>query len=107
MRKQDFLKIAGACAFGLLATFSPTSTASAFGLSDRQKAHVDEYIHCKILLLTDLAAFAADPACGGTPNIDLKSMASGLGNGGKKRPVCDYPTYSLTSISEYICEYDQ
>lgn len=91
MRKQDFLKFSGACAFGLLATLSYTSTASAFGLSDRQQAHIDEYIHCKILLLTDLAAFEADPACGGTPNIDLKSMASVLGSGDKKQcdPYCD------------------
>lgn len=108
MRKRDLLQLAGACAFGLLASLSYSSSASAFaGLSDKQKAHIDEYIHCKILLWTDLAAFEADPACGGTPNVDLKSMASVIGSGDPKRPTCEYPTYSLLTESEYppICEY--
>lgn len=109
MRKRDLLQLAGACAFGLLASLSYSSSASAFaGLSDKQKAHMDEYIHCKILLLTDLAAFEADPACGGLPNVDLKSMASVIGSGGKKRPTCEYPTYSLLAESEYpYCDYDK
>lgn len=109
MRKRDLLQLAGACAFGLLASLSYSSSASAFaGLSDKQKAHIDEYIHCKILLLTDLAAFETDPACGGLPNVDLKSMASVIGSGGKKRPTCEYPTYSLLAESEYpYCDYDK
>lgn len=110
MRKRDLLQLAGACAFGLLAAVSYSSGASAFaGLSDKQKAHIDEYIQCKILLWTDLAAFEADPACGGTPNVDLKSMASGSGSGivHYEPPTCEYPTISLTSVSEYPCEYEK
>lgn len=110
MRKRDLLQLAGACAFGLLATVSYSSSASAFaGLSDKQKAHIDEYIQCKILLWTDLAAFEADPACGGSPNVDLKSMASVIGSGGETRPTCEYPTYSLLTEYEYppSCESDK
>lgn len=110
MRNRDLLRLAGACAFGLIASLSYSSSASAFvGLSDKQKAHIDEYIHCKILLLTDIPAFEADPACGGTPNIDLKSLGSVQGSGGGRYepPTCEYPTYSLTSESEYppLCDY--
>lgn len=109
MRNRDLLRLAGACAFGLVASLSYSSSASAFsGLSAKQQAHIEEYIHCKILLLTDLVAFAADPACGGSPNVDTKSMASGPGSGPTKRyepPTCEYTTYSLTSTSEYpICD---
>lgn len=113
MRNRELLRLAGACAFGLIASLSYSSSASAFvGLSDKQKAHIDEYIHCKILLLTDIPAFEADPACGGKPNIDLKSLGSGTGGGSKQRyepPTCEYPTYSLTSESQYppSCDYPE
>jgi hypothetical protein len=81
MRSRDILQLAGVCAFGLLASLSFSSSASAFaGLSDKQKAHIEEYIHCKTLLWTDLAAFEADPACGGTV-VEVRSIApSGSGN---------------------------
>lgn len=101
MRSRNVLQLAGACAFGLLASLSYSSSASAFaGLSDKQRAHVDEYIHCKILLWTDLAAFEADPACGGTV-VETRSIVP-TGSGGFKRyepPTCEYPTYSLLTES--------
>lgn len=106
MRKHDLLKLAGVCAFGLLSTLAYTSPAAAFGLSDKQKAHIDEYIHCKILLWTDLAAFEDDPACGGTVVETRSIFPTGSGDVQKRRepPTCEYPTYSLLSESPPYCD---
>lgn len=81
MHSRNIVRLAGACAFGLLASLTVSSSASAFGgLSDKQRAHIEEYIHCKILLLTDLAAFEAEPPCGGSV-LETRSIApSGSGN---------------------------
>jgi hypothetical protein len=105
MRKPNLLRLAGACAFGLLAAVSYSSSASAFaGLSDRQKAHIDEYFHCKFLLLTDLAAFEADPACGGTVVEAHSIFPTGSGDPQVRYepPVCEYPTMSL--LTESYCD---
>ncbi len=104
MRIRNLLRLAGACAFGVLAACSYSSSASAFaGLSDKQKAHIDEYIHCKILLWTDLAAFEADPACGGTA-VETRSIFP-TGSGGSKRyeppEECEYPTGRIISECPY------
>lgn len=101
MRSRDVLQFAGACAFGLLASLSFSSSASAFaGLSDKQKAHIDEYIHCKILLWTDLAAFEADPACGGA-GVETRSLfPTGSGSAPQRHepPTCEYhPTGRVIS----------
>lgn len=103
MRNRHLLRLAGAAVLATASLLSLSTSASAFvGLSDKQKAHIDEYFHCKMLLLTDLAAFEAEqPPCGGTPNVDLKSIA-GTGNGdGERRkpekPNCDYPTDMVTT----------
>ncbi|OEO31512.1 hypothetical protein VW23_015940 [Devosia insulae DS-56] len=102
MRKRDLLQLAGACAFGLLATLSYSSTATAAGLSDKQRAHIEEYIHCKTLLLTDLAAFEAEqPPCGGTALETRSIFPTGSGGGHIRKPTCEYPTYSLLTESEY------
>lgn len=100
MRNRELLQLAGAAAFGLLAAVSYSSSASAFsGLSDKQKAHVEVNIHCSMLLWTDLAAFEADPACGGTV-VETRSILP-TGSGGFKRyqpPVeCEYPTGRVIS----------
>lgn len=80
MRNRNLLRLAGACAFGVVASLSYTSPATAFvGLSAKQQAHVEEYIRCQIWLLTDIPAFEADPACGGNPNTDPKSMGTEIG----------------------------
>lgn len=80
MRRHNLLRLAGACALGLVASLSYASSASAFaGLSAKQQAHIETYIHCKTLLLTDFKAFAADPLCGGTPNFDRRSMGTEIG----------------------------
>lgn len=98
MRTRELLRLAAACAIGVAATVSFASSASAFtGLSDRQQAHVEEYIHCKILLFTDIQAFEDDPACGGTPNVDLKSAA---GSSEDKPLVECYSRY----LKSYDCE---
>lgn len=98
MRSRELLQLTGACAFGLLAAFSYSSSASAFaGLSDKQKAHIDEYIHCKILLWTDLAAFEADPACGGAAVETRSIFPTGSGSPQKHEEPpkeCEYPTDS-------------
>jgi hypothetical protein len=107
MRKRDLLQLAGACAFGMLATLSYSSAATAAGLSDKQRAHIEEYIHCKILLLTDLAAFEAEPPCGGTAVETRSIFPTGSGGGQPRKPSCEYPTPSLLAQSEYppSCEY--
>lgn len=105
MRSRDILQLAGACALGLLASLSYSSSASAFaGLSDKQKAYVDEYIHCKTLLWTDLAAFEADPACGGTV-VEARSIApNGSGPGTPRvdppKQECEYEESILTFLRE-------
>ena len=111
MRNRKLMQLAGACALGLLAAASYSSSASAFaGLSDRQKAHIDEYIHCKILLWTDLAAFEADPACGGTVVETRSIFPTGSGAPQKRYepPTCEYPTISLLTESQYppSCDYN-
>ncbi len=113
MRNRKIPGLAGACALGLLVAVSYSSSASAFGgLSDRQKAHIDEYIQCKILLMTDLAAFEADPACGGTA-VDSRSIfPTSLSAPQERRyepPTCEYPTISLLTESQYpaSCDYDK
>lgn len=91
MRTRVPLRFASACAFGLLATIAYSSSASAFGLSEKQTAHIERNIHCNILLLTDLAAFRADPDCGGKL-VETHSIGpSGSGNGARITPpiVCD------------------
>lgn len=82
MRNLDLLRLAGAATLGIASVLACSSPASAFaGLSDRQTSHIEEYIHCRTLLWTDLDAFNADPVCGGTPGVDWKSMSSGPGSG--------------------------
>jgi len=101
MRNRDFLAVAGACALGLVASLSFSSPASAYaGLSERQRAHIAEYFHCRHLLWTDIPAFEADPVCGGPPNLDRQSMLES-GNGAppsKEPPACEYPSYSSFSV---------
>jgi hypothetical protein len=103
MRSRDILQLAGACALGLLASLSYSSSATAFaGLSDKQKAYVDEYVHCKILLWTDLAAFDADPACGGTA-VETRSIAphdSGTGTPKPPKDECEYEESIITFLRE-------
>lgn len=109
MRNHRLLRLAGAAALATASLLSFSTSASAFvGLSDKQKAHIEEYIHCKILLLTDLDAFEAEqPPCGGTPNVGLKSIAP-TGNGGDdhrrpEKPDCQTP--ARTGLTEIIiCE---
>ncbi|WP_423068153.1 hypothetical protein [Devosia sp. CN2-171] len=101
MRNRVLLRLVGAAVLATASLLSLSTSASAFvGFSDKQKAHIDEYIHCKILLLTDLAAFEAEqPPCGGTPNADLKSIAAtGSGGGEHRKPNCDYPTDMVTTV---------
>jgi len=108
MRNRDLLRLAGACALGVVATLSYSSSASAYaGLSDRQKAHIEEYIHCKILLWTDLAAFEADPACGGTVVETRSIFSSGSGGPPPKRdepPTCEHPTITRLTESPPYCD---
>lgn len=106
MRNRHLLRLAGAAVLATASLLSISTSASAFvGLSDKQKAHIDEYFHCKMLLLTDLAAFEAEqPPCGGTPNADLKSIAA-TGNGGsdhrkREEPNCDYPTETVLTETQ-------
>ncbi|WP_439600357.1 hypothetical protein [Devosia sp.] len=101
MRNRDLLRCAGALALGMLAAVSYSSSASAFsGLSDKQKSHIEVNIHCNILLWTDLKAFEADPACGGTV-VETRSILP-TGSGGAKRyepppQECEYPTQRIVS----------
>ncbi len=100
MRNHDMLRLAGAAFLATTTLLSFSTSASAFvGLSDKQKAHIEEYIHCKTLLLTDLAAFEAEqPPCGGDPNPGLKSIAAtGDGEFEFRRPTCEYPNGEQTS----------
>lgn len=106
MRNHDLLRLAGAAVLATAGLLSFSTSASAFvGLSDKQQAHIEEYIRCKTLLLTDLAAFEAEqPPCGGTPNVGIKSIA-GMGNGGGERrrpekPDCEYPNGTVTVLTE-------
>jgi hypothetical protein len=90
MRNRDLLRLAGAAVLASASLLSFSTSASAFsGLSDKQKAHIEEYIHCKILLLTDLAAFEAEqPPCGGNPNVGIHSIIGSPGSGAPDR--CEY-----------------
>lgn len=91
MRNRDVMRLVGAASLAAISLFSYTTSASAWvGLSDKQKAYVEEYIHCKTLLFTDIKQFEAEqPPCGGTPNVDLKSLMP-TGSGGHYKPRCEY-----------------
>ncbi len=95
MRTRDVLRLVGATSLAVVAALSISSPANAWvGLSDKQKAHIEEYIHCKILLLTDIKQFEAEqPPCGGTPSGDLKSIAAtGSGSSDHDRRCEQYPS---------------
>lgn len=91
MHIRDVARLAGAATLAAVSLFSYTTSASAWvGLSDKQKTHIEEYIHCKILLLTDIKQFEAEqPPCGGTPYADLKSLMP-TGSGGEQKMRCEY-----------------
>ena len=98
MRNHHLPRLVGAAVLATATLLSLSTSASAWaGLSDKQKAHIEEYIHCKTLLLTDLAAFEAEqPPCGGTPNAGTRSLTP-TGDGGyeyrrPEKPDCEYPT---------------
>lgn len=109
MRNHDLFRLFGATVLAASSLLAFSTSANAFaGLSDKQKAHIEEYIHCKTLLLTDLAAFEAEqPPCGGTPNVGLKSLAP-TGSGGEKYrvPECEHPSSSTMQIAmkPIICD---
>lgn len=105
MRIRDLLRLAGAAVLATTGLLAYTTSASAFvGLSDKQKAHIEEYIHCKILLLTDLAAFEAEqPPCGGKPNTSLNSLAP-TGSGIYRRSVCGTTRGETLTLSRVVCE---
>lgn len=99
MRNHPSLRLAGAAAvFSLTAGLMFASPATAFGLSDRQRDHIDTYFKCKLLLLTDLAGFEADPDCGGTPAVNLSSTTTKSGS--PKQPRCEY-VYAFAIQGEY------
>lgn len=104
MRNRSLLRLVGAAVLASATLLSLSTSASAFsGLSDKQKAHIDEYIHCKILLLTDLAAFEAEqPPCGGTPIVGINSI---MGSGGSAPPrgKPNIPC-GQARISDYPCD---
>jgi len=63
------------------------------------------------LLWTDLAAFKADPACGGT--VSTRSIfATGLNAATPKKrydpPSCEHPVITVLTESQYppSCDYD-
>lgn len=101
MRTRSLLRLASVASLALATALSISSPASAFaGLSDKQKAHIEEFFHCNYLMWTDLVQFEAEqPPCGGTPNVDLKSIAA-TGSGSTKRerpdPCENYPSGLVT-----------
>ena len=100
MRNRDVLRLVGAASLAAVSLFSFTASANAWaGLSEKQQAHIDEFIHCKILLLTDIRQFEAEqPPCGGTPYVDLKSLApTGSGVPHKR---CEYTSGLVALQSE-------
>ncbi|MDC9824259.1 hypothetical protein PRN20_10970 [Devosia sp. ZB163] len=103
MRRSDLLRLLGVASLAVAASISLSATAAtAFsGLSDKQKAHIEEYFHCKKLLWTDIPAFNADPVCGGSGQYELKSLAP-TGDGVRpppREPDCEweYPEFGRQS----------
>lgn len=93
MRNHNLPRLVGAAVLATATLLSLSTSASAWaGLSDKQKAHIEEYIHCKTLLLTDLAAFEAEqPPCGGTPATAsiLPTGSGGFEYRRPEKPDCD------------------
>lgn len=108
MRNRNLLRLAGVALLASASLLSFSTSANAWaGLSDKQKAHIEEYIHCKILLLTDLAAFEAEqPPCGGNPNVGTASMApagSGYDYRKPEEPHCEYPSGKTALVEGPYC----
>ena len=103
MRKR-LAGVLGAASLSLTMILTGSTGANAFiGLSDGQKAHIDEYFMCKWLLLTDIPTYEATEPCGGTPTGG--SLLTGKSSSGKPdKPNCEYE-YEYESLTIDYCEY--
>ena len=102
MRKR-LAGVLGAASLSLTMILTGSTGANAFiGLSDGQKAHIDEYFMCKWLLLTDIPTYEATEPCGGTPTGG--SLLTGKSSSSPRKRECEYPQGSLFS-SIISCEY--
>lgn len=104
MRNSRLPRLVGAAVLATATLLSLSTSANAWaGLSDKQKAHIEEFIHCNTLMWTDLAQFEAEqPPCGGNPNPGLKSI-SAMGSGGNSyrrpdKPDCEYPSGTVSAL---------
>jgi hypothetical protein len=115
MRNSRLPRLVGAAVLATATLLSLSTSANAWaGLSDKQKAHIEEFIHCNTLMWTDLAQFEAEqPPCGGNPNPGLKSISS-MGDGGgyiyrrPSKPDCEQPSGTMAAalVEIPVCELD-
>ncbi len=106
MRTRNLLRLVGACSLVLATSLSVSTPASAWaGLSDKQKAHIEEFFHCNLLMWTDLDQFEAEqPPCGGTPNASALSSSGGTPRFETDQPCYRYPDEGSTSRLSYCPE---
>jgi hypothetical protein len=99
MRKR-LAGVLGAVSLSLTMILTGSTGANAFiGLSDGQKAHIDEYFMCQWLLLTDIPTYEATEPCGGTPTGG--SLLSGKGSSVQRKRECEYQYAFESLISDY------